>query len=170
MLKHSMFRTAALTAATGILAAGTVAGTAFAATAAPAAAPAASVLNTPGDNDLYQGQVIARTGLNIRAMPTTNSADVGTIKYGTIIRISCKVKSQSIDGNPFWYKLADARFHAGWVTARYVDNVGRAPEYCRNGMADAPGDDAVGEAPAKKQNKKQADKQAQKQESDAPLG
>jgi hypothetical protein len=52
MLKHSTFRTVALTAATGILAAGTVAGTALAATAAPAVVPASSVVNTPGDNDL----------------------------------------------------------------------------------------------------------------------
>lgn len=169
MLKHSTFRTVALTAATGILATGTVAGSALAATAAPAAAPSASVLNTPGDNDAYQGQVIARTGLNIRSRPTTSSTDVGTIKYGTVIRISCKVKGQTIDGNPLWYKLADARFHAGWVTARYVDNIGRAPEYCRNGMADEPGD-AVGEAPSKEQNDKQAGKQAQKQDSGAALG
>lgn len=170
MLKHSTFRTVALTAATGILATGAVAGGALAATAAPSAASSASVLNTPGDNDYYQGQVIARTGLNIRTRPTTGSADVGTIRYGTVIRIKCKVKGQTIDGNPFWYQLADARFHAGWVTARYVDNIGRAPEYCRNGMADARDDDAIGEAPAKKQSGKQADKQAQKQESDAPLG
>ncbi|HET6636542.1 MAG TPA: hypothetical protein VFH77_16105 [Streptomyces sp.] len=168
---RTTFRTVALTAATGILATGTVAGTALAATAAPAAAPAASVLNTPGDNDLYQGQVIARPSLNIRALPTTNSSTRGTpIPYGTVIRVSCKVVGQNIDGNRLWYKMADARFAPGWVTARYVDNIGRAPEYCPRDTAEALGS-AVGEAPAKKQNEKQADKQAQKQESDAaPLG
>jgi hypothetical protein len=164
MLKHSTFRTVALTAATGILAAGTVAGTALAAAAAPAAAPTAAVYNIPGDNDLYQGQVIARTGLNIRARATTNSAVVGgPIPYGTVIRISCKVVGQNIDGNKLWYKLADARYARGYVTARYVDNIGRAPEYCPRDVA--PGD-AVGKAPARKQH----DKQADKEQSGAPVG
>jgi hypothetical protein len=169
MLKHSPFRTAALTAATGILAAGTVAGTALAATAAPAAAPTASVYNIPGDNDLYQGQVIARTGLNIRARATTNSAVVGgPIRYGTVIRIRCKVVGQNVDGNRLWYRLADARYPNGYVSARYVDNIGRAPSYCSTGAAQAPSD-SVGKAPAKKQNDKQADRQG-KQENGAPVG
>lgn len=162
MRMHSTFRTVALTAATGILAAGTVAGSALAATAAPAAAPAASVLNTPGDNDLYQGQVIARTGLNIRAQATTNSTDRGTIRYGTVIRISCKVVGQNIDGNRLWYKLADARFARGYVSARYVDNIGRAPEYCPRDTVGSQGD-AVGEAPERQQNGKQAREQAEEQ-------
>ncbi len=166
MLNHPTFRTVALTAATGILAAGTVAGTALAATAAPAAAHSATVHNLPGDNDLYQGQVIARTGLNIRARATTNSAVVGgPIRYGTVIRIRCKVVGQNVDGNRLWYKLADARFPNGFVSARYVDNIGRAPSYCTTGMTAAPSD-SVGKAPARKQH----DKQAGRQEDGAPVG
>jgi hypothetical protein len=166
MPEHSMFRTVALTAATGILATGAVAGTALAATAAPTAARAASVVGFPGDNDLYQGQVIARTGLNIRARPTTNSAVVGgPIRYGTVIRIRCKVVGQNIDGNRLWYRLADARYPVGWVAARYVDNIGRAPAYCPKGTVQSPGE-SVGKAPAEKQN----DTQAGKRESGAPVG
>jgi SH3 domain-containing protein len=108
--------------------------------------------------------VIARTGLNIRAMPTTNSAVTGgPIKYGTVIRISCKVVGQNIDGNKFWYKLADARFARGYVSARYVDNIGRAPEYCPRDTAQPPA--SVGKAPGRKQQDKQG-----KQESGAPVG
>lgn len=167
MLKHPTFRTVALTAATGILAAGTVAGAALTATAAPATAPAASVRTIPGDNDLYQGQVIARTGLNIRARATTNSAVVGgPIRYGTVIRIRCKVVGQNVDGNRLWYKLADARYPNGYVAARYVDNIGRAPSYCTTSAVRAPGA-AVGKAPAKQQGKQ--GKQG-KQENGAPVG
>lgn len=61
-----------------------------------------------------------------RAGPTTSDKRTGTIYLGQKVDLICKVKSEDIRGNKLWYQTADRQ----WITARYVDNVGRAPSYC----------------------------------------
>lgn len=78
----------------------------------------------------YYGQVIARIGLNVRKRPTTNSPVVDTLPYGTVVQLKCKVNGQWVNGNPRWYKLNDGRFVDGFSAARYISNVGPAPEWC----------------------------------------
>lgn len=72
------------------------------------------------------GKVIAKPSLIKRTKPTTKSAAKGTIKHGTKIGILCKIAGQKVGGNKLWYQLTDGR----WVTARYVDNIGKVPGYC----------------------------------------
>ncbi|WP_152360121.1 SH3 domain-containing protein [Microlunatus speluncae] len=102
-------RLAALTAAAGI------AITAFA-TAVPAEAATT-----------YRGKVIANGGLAVRSAPTTHAGSTGTIAEGRTITIECKVPSTRVDGNRLWYALSGNK---GWVSARYVDNLGAAPKRC----------------------------------------
>ncbi|PJE96096.1 SH3 domain-containing protein [Streptomyces carminius] len=81
----------------------------------------------------YKGRVIARSGLNVRSKPNTHSKVIGSLPYGKVIHIDCKVNSQNIDGNPRWYKLdRKHHHHDGWVSARYVVNIGAAPHYCHH--------------------------------------
>lgn len=68
-------------------------------------------------------------GLNIRYAPTQVSTKVGSLARGTTIKIDCKVFGPRIAGNNLWYNLTKG----GWVSARYVDNIGAAPRYCGSG-------------------------------------
>lgn len=77
--------------------------------------------------DRFMGRVLARPTLNLRARPTSASSAVGTVKYGSLVEIICKLNGQPVDGNPRWYQLTNGR----WVTARYVANVMAPPPYCR---------------------------------------
>jgi hypothetical protein len=125
MVVKTALRTFAVTAATGLLAAGATTGTAQAATAQPVG------------QDLYQGQVIAPPGLNVRTGASTRYRSVPpAVPYGTVVRIECKVYGENVDGNRLWYKLEDHRYYPGYITARYVDDVGRAPHFC-SGDTDA---------------------------------
>jgi hypothetical protein len=76
--------------------------------------------------ELAFGKVIAKPSLTKRAKPTSKSAAKGTIRYGTKVDILCKTTGPKVGGNALWYQLTNGR----WVTARYVDNLGRVPEYC----------------------------------------
>ncbi|MEU1628581.1 SH3 domain-containing protein [Streptomyces sp. NPDC020096] len=78
----------------------------------------------------FQGRVIAHGGLNVREMPTTHSRIVGFNAEGSLVSIRCKVNGEWIKGNPRWYKLTD-KTH-GWSSARYIRNVGPAPEWCHD--------------------------------------
>ncbi|GAB3672196.1 SH3 domain-containing protein [Streptomyces sparsus] len=73
------------------------------------------------------GKVVAHSGVRIRARATTYSQVLGGYHGGAIIKLSCKVKGQWVDGNKIWYKLADRK---GYVTARYVKNL-KPVNYCR---------------------------------------
>ncbi len=83
--------------------------------------------------DSYRGRVIARNGLNVRTHPNTRSRVITTLPHGRVVHIECKVRSQNVDGNRLWYKL-DRRHHRhdGWVSARYVVNIGPAPHFCHH--------------------------------------
>ena len=70
----------------------------------------------------------ARTGLLVRDAPTQAGRVIGTLPFGKIVSIRCKVNSQVIDGNPRWYLLEDGRW--AWASARFIENIGPAPRFC----------------------------------------
>ena len=65
-------------------------------------------------------------GLNLRAGPTTSDRVVGSLAGKGRVDLICKVRGETIRGNNLWYQTSDRK----WVTARYIDNVGKAPSYC----------------------------------------
>ncbi|MET9552272.1 SH3 domain-containing protein [Streptomyces sp. NPDC006645] len=76
---------------------------------------------------VHKGRVIAKPALNVRQNPNTSRPPVGSIPFGTVIELDCKVNGQSVEGNPRWYLLKD---HSGWVAARWVENINAAPGKC----------------------------------------
>lgn len=116
MLLQSKISKLAMAATTGAVAAAVAAGPAF------AAAPAA--------DGPFWGKVIAKTGLNIRSAPNTSSTIVGTLPFGAVVGIACKVPGEIVDGNPRWYRLNDGSYAEGFSAARYIENVGPAPDWC----------------------------------------
>lgn len=76
---------------------------------------------------VYKGKVTANGGLTVRSAPTTHAGVKSTVAKGQKIKIDCKVPGTTVSGNKLWYALTGKR---GWVTARYVDNIGAAPKYC----------------------------------------
>jgi uncharacterized protein YraI len=75
-----------------------------------------------------EGRVTARTSLSVRFGPTTASRAVGAVRTGQVIPLVCKVRGTSVDGNDLWYALPPTLNE--WVSARYVANVGSAPQWC----------------------------------------
>ncbi|MGW1001707.1 SH3 domain-containing protein, partial [Streptomyces sp. NPDC002520] len=63
------------------------------------------------------GTVTSSIGVNIRESPTTGSASLGSFPFEAQISLLCQEPGETVDGNEWWYKLAD---RDGWVTARYV--------------------------------------------------
>lgn len=74
----------------------------------------------------YDGQVAARSGLNVRSEPTTDSDVRATLVNGVELRIDCKAEGETIEGDSTWYKLGFQR----WVSARYVADLGPEPAWC----------------------------------------
>ncbi|KUN81578.1 hypothetical protein [Streptomyces griseoruber] len=107
------------TLAAALLTGGTLAATA-AGTSAAAAPP------TSGGDGPLVGTVVSRTDLNVRQQPTTHSAVVASLAPGTHDLVQCRVRGQSVDGNPYWYWLYDTQ---GWASAAFVDvRGGRVPD------------------------------------------
>jgi uncharacterized protein YraI len=75
-----------------------------------------------------EGRVTARTNLSVRFGPTTASPAVGSVGSGQVVPLVCKVRGTSVDGNDLWYALPPTLNE--WVSARYVSNVGSAPQWC----------------------------------------
>jgi len=67
------------------------------------------------------GIVTAKSGLNVRQYPSTDSSVKYVLPHGAKRGLDCKVRAQVIDHNPYWYKLRNSQ---SWVSARYVHNVG----------------------------------------------
>jgi uncharacterized protein YgiM (DUF1202 family) len=117
------FRTAALAIATAIA----VPAVGFVATSANAAGPDV--------NATYKGKTIAQ--VNVRKFPTTASKKIDSFKKGTTFEIQCKVNGPNVDGNRRWYLFKRVNKPGyGWVAARYVKNVGKAPQECKMGFPD----------------------------------
>ncbi|QDP97947.1 hypothetical protein FOE78_20400 [Microlunatus elymi] len=68
----------------------------------------------------------AATAVSVRRGPTTADGRVRTLGKGAGVDLICKLPSQNVNGNSLWYWTKDHN----WVSARYIDNVGRAPNYC----------------------------------------
>lgn len=77
-----------------------------------------------GTSARYTGDVM--TALKLRTGPTSAASSAGTLQAGRTKAIVCKLRGQSVGGNDRWYYLTNGR----WVSARYVDNVGKAPAWC----------------------------------------
>ncbi len=80
----------------------------------------------------YQGRVDATGGLVAHYVPSSDAAKYGSYADGARLRLTCKVHSESVDGNDLWYLVRGSK--GRWVSARYVDNVGAAPRVCGDGL------------------------------------
>ena len=116
----------------------TTARTAFALTAAVAttlALPLAPANAAPANaapasaSDTAKGVVVARGGLVGHLRPSTHAKANYTFPNGSKVTLDCKVSGTVVGGNSRWY-LVVAEGDANWVSARYVRNVGKAPEPC----------------------------------------
>ncbi|GGO58541.1 hypothetical protein H181DRAFT_01142 [Streptomyces sp. WMMB 714] len=67
------------------------------------------------------GVVTAKSGLNVRQYPSTDSSVKYVLPYRAERGLDCKVRAQVIHGNAYWYKLRNSQY---WISARYVHNVG----------------------------------------------
>lgn len=77
-----------------------------------------------GNDERFVGR--ATTAISKRNGPTTSDSRSGSVAKGGGVDIICELQSQSVNGNKLWYWTKDHK----WVSARYVKNVGRAPNYC----------------------------------------
>lgn len=84
-------------------------------------APAAEAFSTP------VGQVTA-SSLYARQAPSTHAKATFLYTRGEKIPLGCKVVGPSVDGNNLWYTIAGSTDR--WLSARYVKNIGPAPEFC----------------------------------------
>jgi hypothetical protein len=108
-----------------------VTATLTAAAAAVAAAfvlPAGAAAAAPSD-PVARGVVVAQGGLIGHLRPSVHAPNNYTFPNGSKINLSCKVSGSVVGGNARWY-LVLAEGDANWVSARYVTNVGPAPDPC----------------------------------------
>ena len=76
-----------------------------------------------------RGVVVAHGGLIGHLRPSVHAPANYTFPNGSKVTLSCKVSGTVVDGNARWY-LVVAEGDANWVSARYVSNVGPAPDPC----------------------------------------
>lgn len=70
-----------------------------------------------------KGRVTTRhMRLNVHSGPGTRYQTVSSVRHHGLVTIACKKKGTTVLGNNRWYKLAH---RPGYVTARYVSNLGR---------------------------------------------
>lgn len=134
MSLQSTFSKVSAVVVAGTLAAAVTAGTAAAAAPAQSTArvvqASAAVQTVPDASQawFYKGRVVSPIGLLVRSGPSTGYRVIGSLGYGSIVSIECKVRGEWINGNNRWYKLADGRW--AWASARYIANIGPAPRWC----------------------------------------
>lgn len=102
-----------------------------------AAAATGAGLAVPAHAAGTDGKVIANGGVTVRSAPSTHAGSKGTIAEGKTIPIECKVRGTTVDSNDIWYALPPTTNE--WVSARYVSNVGAAPDWCAGGRTPAAG-------------------------------
>ncbi|MGW7021371.1 hypothetical protein OG754_13515 [Streptomyces decoyicus] len=115
--KSAIFGSFALCVLSGVLAGAVTAGPALA--------------SDDGEGETFaahEARVVAEEGLVLRAGPSTQYRAIGSEEYGTVVGIVCRVKGESIEGNPVWYKLGDASYV--WSSARDIVNDGEEPRWC----------------------------------------
>ena len=98
-----------------------------AAAAATFALPLAPATAAPGET--AKGVVVANGGLVGHVRPSTHAPANYTFPNGSEVTLDCKVPGPVVGGNSRWY-LVVAEGDANWVSARYVRNVGPAPDPC----------------------------------------
>lgn len=118
---------------TSVLAGVLLAGTALAAPAVATdhqgvPAPVTAQADESSAFVVHKGRVIAHPSLNVRETPNTRYAPIGSIPYGTIIELVCKVNGEVVEGNRLWYRLKGDTVR--YVAARWVENVNAAPGVC----------------------------------------
>jgi hypothetical protein len=96
--------------------------------AATLALPLAAATAAPGD-PAAQGVVVAKGGLVGHFRPSTHAPANYTFPNGSKVTLDCQVSGTVVDANRRWY-LVVAEGDANWVSARYVRNVGPAPDPC----------------------------------------
>lgn len=74
------------------------------------------------------GKIVSGNGVIVRSYPSTTASRYASVRGGQAVDITCKVHGRSVGGNDLWYALSNYRDR--WVAARYVANVGAAPQYC----------------------------------------
>jgi hypothetical protein len=99
------------------------------------ASPSADTVAVPAKP---YGIVTARSGLNVRQYPSTDSSVKYVLPYHAKRGLDCKIRAQVINGNPYWYKLRDSNY---WISARYVHNVGHV-KLCKDKYPSAMNDSA----------------------------
>jgi len=81
-----------------------------------------------GGNQQYtRGRVTAST-LLLRSAPNRGSQVIRVVHQGDHVRIFCKTRGESVQGNGNWYLLADGIW--AWGSARYIDTFGHTPRWC----------------------------------------
>ena len=76
-----------------------------------------------------KGVIVASGGLIGHVRPSTHAPANYTYPNGSEVTLDCKVSGTVVGGNPRWY-LVVGEGDANWVSARYVRNVGPAPDPC----------------------------------------
>lgn len=85
------------------------------------------------------GIVTAKSGLNVRQYPSTDSSVKDFLPYHAKRGLDCKIRAQVIAGNPYWYKLRNSNW---WISARYVHNVGHV-KLCKDKYPSAMNDSSM---------------------------
>lgn len=80
-------------------------------------------------SSVTRGRVTAVGGLRLHDAPTRGSRVIRVAPFGEIVSIFCKTPGETVDGNPLWYLLADGTW--AWGAARFIDNIDRAPGWCK---------------------------------------
>lgn len=87
---------------------------------------------------VYRGKTT--TNVAVRLHPTQASERLVTIKKNRRIKIFCKYNGPSVDGNKRWYMfalgLSSNSYRWSYIAARYVENVGTVPRFCKLGSPD----------------------------------
>ncbi|GHF37924.1 MULTISPECIES: hypothetical protein [Streptomyces] len=89
---------------------------------------AAFAIAADGHNSRVPGMVVSRTGQYVRNGSTTTSKVIDTRGPGDGVLIACKLQGESVQGNRYWYRLAESQ--NGWMSAHYVKSYGAVP-LCR---------------------------------------
>ncbi|GAA3990438.1 SH3 domain-containing protein [Streptomyces sp. NBC_01352] len=124
-----MRTTPALRTLAAVLLTGGTFAVAAAGTSAAAATPPtyADGQGSGGSGGPIWGTVVSGTALNVRAAPTSHSPVVDRLAPGSQDRVECKVRGQSVNGNPYWYWFVGAE---GWASAAFVDTGGHRVPTC----------------------------------------
>ncbi|MDI9831223.1 SH3 domain-containing protein [Streptomyces sp. KAU_LT] len=80
-----------------------------------------------GNQQFTPGRVTAST-LLLRSAPNRGSQVIRVVHQGDRVRIFCKTRGESVQGNGNWYLLADGIW--AWGSARYIDTFGHTPRWC----------------------------------------